>query len=96
MNISDQTIDLAGAELTQVETDDGEEGVSFRFADGAVTTLLPGQRVVVVEDLEAFEDSLRQPGLRSPDSGRGRLSNGEELITLSALRRRHPAVSLPG
>ena len=42
VNISDRTIDLQGAELTQVQTDNGEEGVAFRFADGAIHSLHRG------------------------------------------------------
>ena len=83
VNISDHTIDLSGAELTQVQTDEVVEGVSFRFADGAITTLPAGQRVVVVEDLSAFEARY---GSQVSVAGQwsGRLSNSDELITLSA------------
>ena len=83
VNISDQIIDLRGAELTQVVTEDDEEGVSFRFSDGAVMTLAAGQRVVVVEDLDAFQARY---GNQAQVAGQwsGRLSNSDELITLSA------------
>jgi hypothetical protein len=83
INISDQTIDLQGAELTQVQTENGEEGVAFRFADGAIHSLAPKQRVLVVENLEAF---AARYGNNLPVAGQwsGRLSNSDELITLSA------------
>ncbi len=83
INVSDQPIELAGAELTQVETNNGTEGVHFQFAEGLISTLQPGQRIVVVENIDAFQTRY---GSDLPVAGQwsGRLSNGNELITLSA------------
>ena len=63
---------------------DQEQGVDFDFATGAITQLAPNQRVVVVENLDAFQ--LRY-GTAPAVAGQwsGRLSNGSETITLSAL-----------
>ena len=81
VNISDDTIDLAGAQLVKVVVDGEEQGVQFDFADGAITRLGPGQRVLVVEDLAAF--GVRY-GETLPVAGQwtGRLSNGGETVTL--------------
>ena len=83
VNIGSQPIDLSAATLDQVDTEAGEQGVDFKFADGSITLLAPGQRVLVVEDADAFE--IRY-GSELPVTGQwsGRLSNSSEQITLSA------------
>ncbi len=84
VNISAQKIDLTGATLDRVQLNGEEQGVEFAFADGSVTQLAPGQRVVVVENLEAFQQRY---GTNLPVAGQwsGRLSNGGETITLASL-----------
>lgn len=74
-NISpDETLDLSYVALTR--------GVTFDFADSAVTTLQPGEFVLVVRNAAAF--NLRYPGLADRIAGEysGRLSNDGERITL--------------
>ena len=83
VNISNRPLDLRGAELTVQQTDQGDEGVAFQFADGSVTTLQPGERVLVVENLDAFRFRYGD-GLPVAGQWSGRLSNSDELITLSA------------
>lgn len=47
LNAGTATIDLNGVVL--------DEGIQFEFATGAITTLAPGERLLVVEDSAAFE-----------------------------------------
>ncbi len=83
VNISPDVIQLADARLTQVTLADQLEGIGFDFSNSPITQLAPGQHVVVVEDLDAFE--LRY-GSDLPVAGQwnGQLSNGGETITLQA------------
>ncbi|MCA9263946.1 MAG: tandem-95 repeat protein [Planctomycetales bacterium] len=68
-------MDLTGAEFTN--------GVTFSFAGSAVTSLAPGERVLVVEDLEAFE--LRYgSGRNVAGAWSGGLSGSGERLVLSA------------
>jgi hypothetical protein len=80
-NVSDQIIDLTEVRLEQVNVDGGLEGVSFDFSKGTVRDLNPGEVVLVVEDLEAFEFRY---GAELPVTGQwqGKLGNGGETITL--------------
>jgi hypothetical protein len=76
LNISDAaTLDLQGIRFT--------EGVDFGFTDSAVTSLAPGERVLVVRDAAAFE-TAHGPGL--PVAGAfangTALSNGGETLRL--------------
>lgn len=73
VNIGTQAIDLDDLRL--------ESGVAFEFKQGAVHELAPGQRVVVVDNLEAFR--LRY-GQQIPVAGAwtGALSNSGERIIL--------------
>ena len=83
INIGAESIDLSAAALDRVDTEQGEQGVGFSFAEGTITVLEPGQRVLVVEDLEAFNSRY---GSDLPVAGQwnGRLSNNSEQITVSA------------
>jgi hypothetical protein len=83
VNIGDQTLDLSGVKFVQTASDTGQEGVQFDFTHGAITQLEPGQRVVVVEDLDAFR---RRYGAGPPVAGQwsGGLDNSTERITLVA------------
>ncbi len=79
VNISDQSIDLSQVRLNRVDN----QGVDFAFDSGAITRLAPNQRVVVVENQDAFQ--LRYgDGLPVAGQWRGRLSNGGEAIQLLA------------
>ena len=82
-NISDTSIDLSNVHLAKTLAEDNQQGVSFRFADSHVTKLAPGERTVVVENLEAFE--LRY-GTAISVAGQwsGGLSNASETITVMA------------
>ena len=79
VNISDQWIDLKGVRL---ENRQGE-GVIFDFSQAETTLLAPGEPVLVVENLAAFE--LRY-GTDLPVAGEwsGRLGNGGERLYLTA------------
>jgi hypothetical protein len=83
VNISNRTIDLAGATLDRLQLDGQEHGVDFQFGTGALTQLPPGGRLLVVEDLAAFQarygDNLPVAGAWA-----GGLGNSSETITLAA------------
>jgi hypothetical protein len=81
VNISNATMELAGIELVQTTVGDQTEGVTFDLGRGSIRRLEPGQRLVIVENLAAFE--LRY-GTRLPVTGQwtGGLSNSSEQITL--------------
>ena len=73
-NLDTQRVYLTGLQLT--------EGITFDFATSAVPWLDPGESVVVVENLDAFEARY---GTALPVAGvyDGKLSNGGEQIVLS-------------
>ncbi len=73
-NTGDSVVDLRNVALTN--------GVRFRFADSPVQFLAPGQRVVVVENLDDFRARY---GSDVPVAGqyRDRLSNSGERIELT-------------
>ena len=60
-----------------------EQGVDFDFSKGRITRLEPGARILVVEDLAAFQFRY---GSELPVTGQwsGQLSNGGELLTVEA------------
>ena len=74
-NVGDVTLDLSDIRFTK--------GIDFDFVDGTIVSLLPGEYIVVVRDLNAFEsrygDITRVTGQYGPDN----LSNGGENIKLS-------------
>jgi hypothetical protein len=80
-NFSDHLIELTGAQLLEVETTSGTQGVGFDFATGDVLRLRPGERVLVVENRQAFEARY---GIGLPIAGEwsGRLDNDGEMLTL--------------
>ncbi len=59
------------------------EGIDFRFADGAVATLGPGERLVVVQNLVAFRARYGSSGILVAGEVKDRLSNGGERIVLT-------------
>ncbi|MGB0993701.1 MAG: CotH kinase family protein, partial [Akkermansiaceae bacterium] len=74
MNVSGAALDLTGVRIA--------DGISFDFSMGSITSLAPGARVLVVENLSAFEARY---GSSHPVAGEysGSLSNGGENIRLS-------------
>ena len=80
-NISSSTLDITGAQLVAAELEGDPQGVRFDFTDSAITQLAPGERLVVVEDVEAFRFRY---GDDIPVAGQwtGGLSNGGEQLTL--------------
>ena len=81
-NIGTLPIDLRGAQLVRHEIDGDVQGVDFHFKESNIEHLDPGQRILVVEDTEAFEFRYGQD---FPVAGQwsGALSNGGELLTLT-------------
>ena len=82
VNTGSTVADLQGVALTRTMADGELVGVEFAFADGVVASLGPGERVVVAENLAAYQ--LRY-GSISALAGRwqGRLSNRAEQLTLT-------------
>ncbi len=74
-NIGDENLDISSLSITN--------GVTFNFSGSAVTSLLPGEFVLVVRNAAAFNS--RYPGLSSRIAGAysGRLANEGEQITIS-------------
>ncbi len=72
-NISGEPIDLGGVQFT--------DGVIFDFTGGPVKTLAPGEHVLIVENLAAFE-SRYGTGHNVAGQYSGRLSNGGEYLRL--------------
>ena len=79
LNVSGQYVDLTGVQFVRVDIDGDSNGVDFAFADN--TLLEPGQRIVVVEDLEAFAMRYGDEPLVAGQWS-GRLSNAGEQLTL--------------
>ena len=52
MNISNEPIELAGLQFTEIELDLDVQGINFTFA---AQTLGPDERIVIVRDRPAFE-----------------------------------------
>jgi hypothetical protein len=75
-NVSGDELDLSEVAFTA--------GINFSFAGSNVTTLLPGERVLVVADLAAFRQRYGT-SLDSRIAGEfgGNLSNREDTVTLS-------------
>jgi hypothetical protein len=73
-NIGPAPIDLADVSF--------RDGIRFSFADGDLTTLDPGQFVVVVENPLVFETCYDTKGILIAGEYSGRLSNGGENIEL--------------
>ena len=59
------------------------DGVEFSFAEGAVTTLDPGEFVVVVRNLTAFQVRYDVTDLNIAGEYRGRFANDGEIVSLS-------------
>lgn len=74
-NVGPLTLNLEGVAFT--------EGIEFSFADSLVTELLPGDYVVVVNDLAVFEARYDTSQMLIAGEYGGRLSNTGEPIALS-------------
>lgn len=83
VNVGNDTLDLRGTQLVRLSLDGDLQGVDFDFGQSSITSLAPGARVLVVEDLDAF---VTRHGNGLPVAGQweGTLSNGSERITLAA------------
>jgi hypothetical protein len=84
VNAGTSVIDLRQVRLVQSPVDGDLHGVEFDFGSGRVTQLTPGERVMVVENLGAFQARY---GNGLPVAGQwtgGRLANGAEQLTLRA------------
>jgi len=77
-NTGDGVIDLEGVRFV--------EGVKFDFTDSAVTTLRPGEVVVVVENVQAFASRHDLARILVAGEYIGKLSNRGERIRLVGLR----------
>ncbi|MBI4600902.1 MAG: lamin tail domain-containing protein [Planctomycetes bacterium] len=75
LNIGAEPVDLTAVAFT--------EGVGFRFAEGAVKVLGPGERIVVVENLRAFRGRYGETGILVAGEYEDRLSNGGERLVLT-------------
>ena len=82
MNVGNTTLDLSLVQLAQVTIDGERQGLAFDFATATIDVLGPGQRLVVVEDLDAFRsrygDQIAVAGQWS-----GGLSNRGETVVVS-------------
>ena len=67
-------LDLSGVKLAG--------GIRFDFSAGAVTSLQPGEHVVLVEDIEAFAARYDLARILVAGEYSGNLSNGSETFTL--------------
>jgi hypothetical protein len=83
VNIGSRAIQLSDARLTREDIAGTMEGVEFDFSQSGIQELGPGERVLVVENLQAFRSRY---GSNLPVAGQwqGRLGNGGETITLRA------------
>ncbi len=88
MNISNEPIELAGVQFTEIELDLDRQGINFTFA---AQTLGPDERIVIVRDRPAFESRYGTnvriadgtDGLGGPHGQYiGGLSNDGEVLTL--------------
>lgn len=83
MNISDTSINLANVRFVQTIEDEEVTGLAFDFADSDHVDLGPGERIVVVEDLEAF--AIRYGNAMTPaGQWSGGLSNSSERLLVMA------------
>jgi spore coat protein CotH len=75
-NIGSQVLDLSYVTFTQ--------GIEFDFADSAITSLSPGDSLLIVENIEAFVDRYGadfQPQIAG--QFKGKLSNGGETLEVA-------------
>ncbi|MEZ6121293.1 MAG: CotH kinase family protein [Pirellulaceae bacterium] len=82
-NTSSQTVDLSSLRFATLQLDGAEQGVTFAFAQANDTFLRPGEFVLVVEDVSAFEARYGNQ-LNVAGQWSGGLSNAAETITVLA------------
>lgn len=73
-NIGDEWLDLSAVSF--------KDGIAFRFADGAIDALAPGENVLVVRDATVFAAKYPLEDLPIAGEYSGRLGNGSEHIVL--------------
>jgi hypothetical protein len=76
-NVGAQTLDISGVSFTN--------GITFSFAASGVTSLAPGEFVVVAKNLTAFESRYETDGMNLVGGYPDKLANGGERIALSDL-----------
>ncbi|MBM98702.1 MAG: hypothetical protein CMJ77_06205 [Planctomycetaceae bacterium] len=83
VNLSDEPVDLVNVSFQKVIVGDDVEGIDFAFRESNYAEIQPGERVVVVENLEAFQVRY---GADLPVAGQwsGRLGNNSERVFLAA------------
>ena len=81
VNVGPTPIDLSQLQLVQVPIDDEPQGVAFRFSEGSIGQLEPGEYLLVVEDIAAFNFRYGS-GLPVAGQWTGGLSNNREQLTL--------------
>ena len=81
VNVSEASIDLMQVHFQRLVDGDSLEGIDFQFTDSHVTELAPGERVVVVENTEAFVTRYGG-GIQVAGEWSGGLSNNSENIRL--------------
>lgn len=74
-NISSVPLDVSSVSIT--------DGVRFRFADSATKQLAPGERVVIVENVDDFRARYGSTGITVAGQYKDRLSNGGERLVLT-------------
>jgi hypothetical protein len=79
-NIGNETIDLTGVAFSEVAVSGEQQGIEFTFG---ARTLAPGEHVLVVENLAAFQ-SRYGTMLNVAGEYSGKLANGGETVTLKA------------
>jgi hypothetical protein len=77
MNAGDQPIDMRGIQFVR--------GIAFSFDNSDVQQLLPGERTVIVSNVEAFTRRYGTDGIRIAGQYTGRLSNSDRLIVKGSL-----------
>ena len=83
VNLSDATLDLNDVRFRKVDVDGDTQGIDFEFGAGAITELGPGERILVVENIDAFHIRYGQVANIAGEWS-GALSNAGEAISLSA------------
>ena len=73
-NIGEGPLDLRGLRFA--------DGVDFDFSTASVTTLDPGERLVIVENIDAFNHRYDNPNVIIAGQYTGRLDNGGEHVRL--------------
>lgn len=74
-NLGSAPVDLGAVSLTQ--------GIRFRFADSTIKSLAPGERLVLVENVDDFAARYGNSGIKVAGQYKDRLSNGGERIVLT-------------